>query len=121
MSRRISVGLSEAHEEYLSEVRDEESLDADAAAVRAVFDRAMDADARLQRRDAEVQRLESELQQRDARIEELRSELAAANRRIDDVGELVEAVEAERSLTERRARAGVLTRAKWWFTGMDDE
>lgn len=36
----------------------------------------------------------------------------------DDVDELVHAVEADRSLAERKARAGALTRLKWWAVGM---
>jgi hypothetical protein len=27
----------------------------------------------------------------------------------------------ERTLAERKARAGVFTRTKWWLTGMDDD
>jgi hypothetical protein len=34
--------------------------------------------------------------------------------------ELVEYVEHERSLQERRARAGLMTRVRWFVTGMDD-
>lgn len=57
--------------------------------------------------------------------ERLRDQLAATNRRIDEHQELVEYVEEERSVQrqreereQRRAQAGVLTRAKWWITGM---
>lgn len=54
-------------------------------------------------------------------VERLRDELRATNARQDDVGELVEYVEEERAIREheqRRQQASVLTRAKWWFTGM---
>lgn len=32
--------------------------------------------------------------------------------------ELVESIQREESRQDRLARAGVLTRAKWWLTGM---
>lgn len=35
--------------------------------------------------------------------------------------ELVEYVETERTIEERRRRAGVVTRAKWWLRGMPDD
>jgi predicted nucleic acid-binding Zn-ribbon protein len=55
----------------------------------------------------------------------LERQLVATNSRIDDVTELVTYVDAQRELEryrERRERkldqAGVLTRAKWWVTGV---
>jgi len=39
----------------------------------------------------------------------------------DEHQELVEVVQDEQSLAQRRAQAGVLTRAKWWFAGMPSE
>jgi predicted nucleic acid-binding Zn-ribbon protein len=55
----------------------------------------------------------------------LERQLVATNSRIDDVTELVAYVDAQRELEryrERRERkldqAGVLTRAKWWITGI---
>lgn len=60
--------------------------------------------------------------------ERLQQQLAATNRRVDQHTELVEYVREEReiqrsrqSLEERKAKAGVLTRAKWWLVGMSDE
>lgn len=35
--------------------------------------------------------------------------------------ELVRAVESERSLAERKARAGLLAKAKWMFFAMSDD
>ena len=55
----------------------------------------------------------------------LQRQLAATNSRIDEVTEIVEYVDEQRELEryrERRERmvdqAGVLTRAKWWLTGV---
>lgn len=116
---RVTATLEEEHAEYLEAVKEEENLDSDAAAVRACIDRAQERDD-AQERAAELE----------ARVEELRNELAAANQRIDAANELVEYVEEERTLSERREererrkdQAGILTRAKWALVGMnlDDE
>jgi len=56
-----------------------------------------------------------------ARVDELRNQLTAANERIDASNDLVRAVESSRSLEQRRAQAGALTRLKWWATGMPDD
>ena len=59
----------------------------------------------------------------EARVDELRNQLRNANQRIDASNELVREVERERTLAERKAGAGALTRLKWWATGMpkDDD
>lgn len=62
---------------------------------------------------------EQEVKQLQAKVDDLQRQLMSANQRIDDVNELKEYIESEKSLSERKAKAGVLTRAKWWFTGMD--
>lgn len=50
---------------------------------------------------------------------QLREQLAATNQQIDANNELVEYVERERSLSERRASAGILQKTKWALFGMD--
>lgn len=51
----------------------------------------------------------------------LQRQLTATNKRQEEVTELVEYVERERSLSERKAQAGIVTRAKWLITGMPTE
>ncbi|MFC6764708.1 hypothetical protein [Natrinema soli] len=51
----------------------------------------------------------------------LQRQLTATNKRQDEVTELVEYVEREKSLSERKAQAGIVTRAKWLITGMPTE
>lgn len=58
------------------------------------------------------------LNRAEARIEELRSKLVATAERVDASNELVRVVEEEQSIQKRRAEAGILTRTKWWITGM---
>ena len=89
----------------------------DAEAVRECVRRSK----RLADAEADIADLQAELAGKDARIDDLQRQLAAANRRIDVTNELVRAVEREQTLHEKKAKAGIVTRAKWWFVGMDDE
>jgi len=75
---------------------------------------------RLDDVEATIADLEGELQRAEARADDLQRQLAAANSRIDVTNELVAAVEREQTLSEKKAKAGIVTRAKWWFVGMDD-
>lgn len=55
--------------------------------------------------------------------ERLRREKRLILEQREEHTELVRAVSREQTREDRRAQAGVLTRAKWWLTGMptDDE
>ena len=75
----------------------------------------------LLRRGSEYERIHNER-------DRLERQLSAVNARQGDVDELVEYVESQRDLErrrayreERRSQAGVLTRTKWWLTGMPAE
>lgn len=73
---------------------------------------------------SEIEVIREERDRLSNECEDLRRQLAAANQRIDASNELVRAVQRNQTLDERRARAGVLRRAKWWLLGMnvdDDE
>lgn len=107
---RVTATLDEDQAEYLATVREEADLESDAAAVRVCIDRAREYEAAQARAEAA-----------EARVEDLRNQLQAANQRIDAANELVEYVDEERSLEERRRKAGLATRARWWLFGMDDE
>ena len=106
---RVTTTLEDDQAEYLQQVKAEEDIDSDAAALRVCVERA------AMHEDAQQRATELE-----ARAEELRNELQAANRRIDSANEIVEYVEEEKSLEDRRRKAGLGTRAKWWLFGMDD-
>jgi hypothetical protein len=73
----------------------------------------------LIRRGFDYEDLEDERDDLDARLEDLRRQLAEVRSHEDDVEEIVEYVETERAIEERYRRAGLVTRAKWWLTGMD--
>jgi SOS response regulatory protein OraA/RecX len=68
--------------------------------------------------------LQRELEQTEARVEDLRRQLQQANSRQDDVTELVEYVEEERAVQQRREErrsAPVWTRARRWLFGYDEK
>jgi septal ring factor EnvC (AmiA/AmiB activator) len=135
---RITVTISDALDEYLeSESGDGSEFDSKSAVMRhlaeqgrAAADRADVVDdleeqlaAVRKERDQlreEVDRvddLEAELAQAEARIDELTEQLRVANSKDERMDELATYVDEERSYR----KAGLLTRAKWWVTGMPDE
>ena len=113
---RTTVALDDALAAHVDAQRP--SPDAsDAEAVRECVRRSRS----LEDAEANIADLEAELQSKDARIDDLQRQLAATNQRIDVTNELVAAVEREQTLHEKKARAGIVTRAKWWIVGMDDD
>ena len=68
----------------------------------------------LLRRGTEAEALQQE-------AERLRREKRLILEQREEHTELVRAVAREQSREDRRAQAGVLTRAKWWLVGMDDD
>jgi len=75
---------------------------------------------RLDDAEADIADLEAELQRAEARGDDLQRQLAAANRRIDVTNELVAEVRSDVSTRERKAKAGIGARAKWFLFGMPD-
>lgn len=105
---RTTVSLPDDLAEHVDDVR-ASADDSDAQAIRDCVRRSQQlAECRRERDAARAQ------------VDELRSQLMHANQRIDAANEIVAWAESERSLEERRARAGLATRAKWWLFGMDD-
>lgn len=68
-----------------------------------------------------IEDLQAEIDELETERDRLQRQLTATNQRVEEHQELVEYVEEERSLSKRRAHAGVLTRAKWWLTGMPED
>lgn len=76
----------------------------------------------------EYTELHEELDEYEDRIEDLERENERLRRekrlvleQREEHTDLVKTVERQQSLAERKASAGVLTRAKWWLVGMADE
>lgn len=118
--KSISLRLPEPLIDALDEEADEEGV------ARSEYIR----EALRARHEADEIReeLEQELDAKDAEVADLQRQLASANQRIDAANELVEYVEHERTLAERRERreerratAGLLTRTKWYFFGMSGD
>lgn len=70
---------------------------------------------------AEYDQLQDDHGQLQQELERLRREKRLILEDREEHTELVEAVERDMTLQEKRAQAGVLTRAKWYVFGMDDE
>ena len=85
------------------------------------LDDLVDARDRVEELEAEVDDLRTDVVDLRAERDDLRRQLAAANQRIDSANEIVEHVREQRSAEQRRREAGILTRAKWWVTGMDTD
>lgn len=73
----------------------------------------------------ESDRIREEYEQRldelETNLERVRREKRQILDQREEHTELVRQVEQERSLAERKARAGLATRLKWLVTGMDEE
>ena len=116
--KRVSLRLPE---QALEEVEQYES-DHDVSrsqALRELVESAL-ADERGQDVDERLQSVRAELEEKENKITELRNQLQAVNSRERDVDELVEYVEEERQLQQRREErrdAPAWTRAKWWLFG----
>ena len=89
-----------------------------------IEERADESDASKSEVARELLRLGSEHESLQAECDRLRRELQAANSRYDEHTELVEYVEEERRLQQRREErrdAPVWTRAKWWLFGRSND
>jgi len=112
---RTTVALNDDLAAHVDAVRP--STDAsDAEALRECVRRSK----RLEDAEADIADLESELQRAEAKADDLQRQLAAANRRIDVTNELVAEVRSDVSTRERKAKAGIGARAKWFLFGMPD-
>lgn len=106
MNRR-TVGFEPHHEDHVEAVQERTDADTFSEAVRTLVE--------------EHEDLRDRVDHAEARAEELRRQVQAERERQEQVGELVEYVETEKSMQERKAEAGIVTRAKWWAFGMDRE
>jgi len=103
---RVTATLTDEQAAHVEE-REGQS---DAARVRRCIERSQELD--------ECRDRVADLEQR---VERLAREKRLILEEREDHSQLVRAVEREQSLAEERAQAGVLTRAKWWLVGRDDE
>ena len=69
----------------------------------------------------QIDNLESEVDDLETEIQRVHREKRQILEQRKEHTELVKQVEQERSLAEKKSQAGVLTRTKWWLTGMPVE
>lgn len=112
--KKVSVSVADRHIDRLEERQENGEAESRSEALRELLDE-------YDTVRTECDRLRTEYEELRTECDRLQDQLAAVNSRHDDVTELVEYVELERTLEQRRAQAGVFTRAKWWVFGMDGE
>jgi predicted anti-sigma-YlaC factor YlaD len=110
---RTTVTLDDELAAYLDAEHAQESI-SDAEAVRRAI-------AHAQTCDQRVRELERQLAEAERDLERVQQEKRLILEEREEHQNLVQAVEQERSLEERRAQAGLLTRTKWWLTGMGND
>jgi metal-responsive CopG/Arc/MetJ family transcriptional regulator len=98
---RFSASIDDDVQEDLEEYAEEHHDGNRSAAVETLVERGLEYDDVVQERDRLDRQLKQLIEQRETS------------------DEIVEYVEVEKTLQERRARAGLVTRARWWLVGMD--
>jgi len=115
-SMRTTVTLDDTQVEHLDAIRESDD-EPDAAVVRRCVERSQELTDAEQR----VEELETEVQQHQAEIDRLNRKLQEAHGAIETTNELVRKVDSDLSARERKQRASVVQRTKWWLVGMDDD
>jgi peptidoglycan hydrolase CwlO-like protein len=113
---RTTVTLDDDHETHLDAIRESDD-EPDATVVRRCVERSQ----RVTELEQRVADLENEVEQKQATIDELNGKLQEAHSSIETTNELVRKVDSDLSARERKQRASIVQRAKWWAFGMDDE
>jgi metal-responsive CopG/Arc/MetJ family transcriptional regulator len=128
---RTTVSLDDDLAAYVDEQFASED-ESDAQAIREAVRHAHQQDQRVTKlqeqveqlqaeKEAERERLRGEIDELHTDVERLQNEKRLILKEREEKQELVEYVEEERSVEERRRKAGLRTRAKWWLFGMDDD
>jgi len=112
---RTTVTLADDHVEHLDSIRESDG-EPDAAVVRRCVERSQ----RLTAADQRIDELETELRHTEAELAEANKRLREAHGKIETTNELVQKVDSDLSARERKQRASIVQRAKWWAFGMDD-
>ena len=115
--QKVSVSLREEHIDKLDAIEEAGDADSRSEALRQILDE-------YDQVREECETLRTECDRLRNRRDELRNQLREANRTNDQVEELVEYVEAEKSLRDRREErlsAPAWRRAKWWLLGREEE
>ena len=115
---KISVTLDPTQVAEISDLVGSE-YESRSEAVRALIDQGLSYEEQLENLKAEY---DEEIEELENENERLQRQLAATNRRVDQHQELVEYVQEERELQQRREErrdAPAWRRAKWWLLGRD--
>lgn len=112
---RVSLSLPEDLDKELDDLVEDGEYESKSAAVRELIRECQ----RLRTEyDERVTAYEQQIEDLERKVERLENEKRMILEQREENTELVRYVQEERTLERRRAEAGVLTRAKWWLTGM---
>jgi chromosome segregation ATPase len=117
---RTSVSLPEELASYVGEVSSQVGEN-DAQAIRDTIRHARQLEERVDDLEATVSEQRERIDGLETDVDRLQREKQQILDQREEHTELVRAVESQQSLEERRAQAGLATRAKWWLFGMDDD
>ena len=112
---RTTVRLDDDLAHHVDAIRQGDDT-SDAKAVREAIRRSQ----RVEQLEQRIDDLETELRHTEAELQEANQRLREAHSRIETTNELVAKVDSDLSARERKQRASIVQRAKWWLTGMDD-
>lgn len=123
---RLTITIDDDQADLLNEKTGERGeYDSKSEAVRHFIDQYEEIEEhdreRQRAHDRELAELEREIRDLRTENERLRREKRMILEQREEHTDLVRAIERETTMEERRAQAGVFTRAKWWFTGMPDD
>ncbi|ADJ17252.1 ribbon-helix-helix domain-containing protein [Halalkalicoccus jeotgali] len=113
--RQMTVSLREEQARWVeSKVGDSSDHQSKSAVIRFIIDDHQDRNEEL----VELQRKREELENK---VQRLQNEKKLILQQREEHTELVESIQREQTMAERKNKAGVATRFKWWLTGMPDE
>jgi chromosome segregation ATPase len=117
----LTIRASHSLLDELDAEADEQTGGNRAAYVRELLENRHASDERADALEAELAECQSHVDDLETDLERCRRARRQLLEQRDEHGELVAAVERERSLEERRASAGVIQRFSWWLRGMSDD
>lgn len=117
---RTSVSLSDELSSYVDETASSAGEN-NAEAIRETIRHARRLEERVDDLETTVADQEETIERLEATVDRLQTEKRQILDQRVEHQELVRAVEQQQSLKEKRAKAGIFTRAKWWLTGMDED
>lgn len=119
--QRFTLSMSEDYASYLEQLASADGpWSSKSEAVRGLLDEHRNGADQVTELETTVEELKETIDEMEIELDRVHREKRQILELRDEHTDLVTAVETEVSLQEKRAHAGVLTRMKWFLTGMPD-